>query len=82
MWTAHHICELAGLPPPDIDPKVPTFPLHGGGSAADADADTTPAYLRHTRGSAQEADGFSFDGDGSASISESITTASEYSAQF
>ena len=41
---AHKICEFAGMPPPDINHLIPTFPLHGGGSAASKDLQ--PAYLQ------------------------------------
>ena len=86
---AHKICEFAGMPPPDINHLIPTFPLHGGGSAASKDLQ--PAYLqmmqaqrgggRRSTGSMQS---MSQDMDDTASKdmdgSESMTTASEYSA--
>lgn len=42
---AHRISKLAELPPPDVDPSVPTHPLHGGGSVANPEL--PPAYLSH-----------------------------------
>lgn len=45
---AHHICEHAGLPPPDLDLRRPIYTLHGGTTAVDA-AKAQPAYLRAHR---------------------------------
>ena len=84
---AHRMCEFAGLPPPDVSAYTPTFPLHGGGTAAD---DSNLAYLQRGAGSPGRRPGlpapdssFSlFDGTNESfehSPPES-TTASEYSA--
>lgn len=80
--------------PTDVDPLVPIFPMHGGSTAAEADA--MPAYMQRGhggsvpshelhetfgRGGTNDEMGSLFgDDDGSASVSESLTTASEYSA--
>ena len=88
---AHHICELAGLPPPDVDPRMPTHPIHGSLTAARAGGAIAPDYLmqqwvgssgRHHR--AGPTSDSLFDGTESMQedASESVTTASEYSANY
>ena len=93
---ANRICTLAGLPPPDVDPDVPTHPLHGGGSVAQ-DSELDPAYMqaasmspnrRAMRGvpqSTESLERFFRDGGGESDSlmeTESVTTASEYSANY
>lgn len=87
---AHHICTLSGLPPPEIDALVPTYPLHGGSTAHAA-----PTMARMPWQTMRLAPGVSAseslmdpslddDKDGRSSVAESesmsCTTASEYSA--
>ena len=78
---AHQVCELAGLPTPDLDPLVPTYALHSGVMAAPPEP---PAYMMGlgspSRGgpvASAAADPFNEE-----SVSESMTTASEYSATY
>ena len=93
---ANRICDLAGLPAPDVDPNVPTHPLHGGGSVAQDSELVDPAYMhagmspnrRTMRGvpqSTESLERFFRDGGGESDSlmeTESITTASEYSANY
>jgi len=86
---AHHICELSGLPLPDLDPLVPTYSMHSYSTPPDRPAYEMAAeamggsQMRSPRRGqrAPSDDGSLFDDDHN-SVSESITTASEYSAAY
>lgn len=74
---AHYICEHADLPSPDFDPLIPTYAMHGGSAPA------SPAFP-FTLGASM--DQMSLDADSLlsdvASVTESQTTASEFSANY
>jgi len=72
---AHYICEHADLPLPDVDPLVPTYAMHSGTSAPPG-----PSW-QHMASTAErimlEEDSLQSE---TASVAESQTTASEFSA--